>query len=57
MSLLAQNFSDDFIKSASSNERVQLMKDMIVEYQETRTKLEFSCLVDRIRGERKGGAS
>lgn len=49
------------VQSLGPDEQVQWCKDWIDNYQETHTELEFSCLVDRIRGvvrgKRKGGAS
>ena len=46
MSLLNQSYSPEFMASLSSDDRVTLVKAMIVEYQESHTKEEFDQYVD-----------
>lgn len=48
MSLLNQTFSSDFLNSLSTEDRVYLVKEMIVEYQETHTKEEFDQLIGQM---------
>ena len=57
MNLLNQSYSPEFIASLSQDDKLTLVKAMIVEYHETHTKEEYAQLVDLIEAKVAGGAS